>query len=154
MKRLAPLVVLFALLFGSLSKAQGGYLGLYTGTYAAIGLQYTTEPIRFSVGLDPFWYGFGITGAVDAKLGGFELAPAPDVRLDGYFGAGANAGFYFNSFLFTSGGGIVADAHGLVGLEYKLPGMNYSVYAEIQLGARLLPSFGFYPGGRFGINFR
>ncbi|RDI95037.1 hypothetical protein DV704_09250 [Meiothermus sp. QL-1] len=154
MNRLVPLVVSFSLLWASLAHAQAGYLGLYTGTYAAIGVQYTAEPIRFSVGLDPFWYGFGLTGAVDVKLGGFSLAPAPEVRLEGYFGAGANAGYYFNSYLFTSGGGLVADAHGLVGLEYRLPGMPYSVYAEIQLGARLLPTVAFYPGGRLGLNFR
>ncbi|MCX7600742.1 MAG: hypothetical protein N2Z75_02250 [Meiothermus sp.] len=153
MKRFAPVVVLCFLMFGTLAQAQTSYLGLYSGTYAAIGLQYTTEPIRFSIGLDPFWYGFGITGAVDTKLGGFTLSPSPDIRLDGYFGAGVNAGFYFNSFFF-SGSGLLADAHGLVGLEYKLPNMNYSLYAEIQLGARILPSFNFYPGGRVGINFR
>lgn len=153
-KALAPLIVLFALMFGSLGSAQS-YFGLYTSTYALIGLQNTTGPLRLGVGIDPFWYGFGIVGSADFTLGRFDFAPTSDFIAELYYGAGVNAGFYFSgSYFGSSGGGLIADAHGLFGIEYKLPASSYSVYGEIQAGLRITPFTGFYGGGRFGVNFR
>ncbi|MDW8357718.1 hypothetical protein, partial [Thermus sp.] len=74
-----------------------------------------------------------------------------------YYGAGVGAGFW-TVFSYT---GFYVFPHGLAGVEYKLPGMAVSAYAELNLGVgiglgalmswrSIAPDF----AGRVGVIFR
>lgn len=148
MKRL--LMVLAVALAVSVASAQSAGYGIYTGYPVLLGGQYQTGNFRLSAGLPWFGFGgFGIGASADAILGQAPVRLGPDLTLSFYYGAGANAALYF-------GGGsfFLADAHGLLGLEYLIANSSFSVYGESQLG------IGFYGGavgpafgGRFGIIF-
>lgn len=148
MKRL--LMVLAVALAVSVASAQSAGYGIYTGYPVLLGGQYQTGNFRLSAGLP--WFGFGVFGigaSADVILGQAPVRLGPDLTLSFYYGAGANAALYF-------GGGsfFLADAHGLLGLEYLIANSGFSVYGESQLGigfygTAIGPAF----GGRFGIIF-
>lgn len=150
MKRL--LMVLAVALAVSVASAQSPGYGLYTGFPVLLGGQYQTGNFRLSAGLPWFGFGaFGIGASADLILGQAPVRLGPDLTLNFYYGAGANAEVYF-------GGGsvFIADAHGLLGLEYLIANAGFSVYGESQLGIGLYGGAGVGPafGGRFGVIFR
>jgi hypothetical protein len=135
MKRLVPLLVLFALAFGSLGKAQSAGFGIYSGWPTWIGAQFQTDGLRLGVGLSSF--GFGADAGLMLGESPLAVAPgifAPGTELSWYYGAGMSAGFW----LFRGVGDLYVFPHGLAGIEAVFPGQPFSFYAEGQLG------FGFY----------
>lgn len=155
MKRLVPLLVLFALAFGSLGKGQSDGFGIYSGWPTWIGAQFQTDGLRAGVGFSAFGFGADL-GLIIAES---RLAAAPDLDLSWYYGAGAGLGIW----TFRAASGIYIFPHGLIGLEWQLPQADFSLYSEIQaglglylgdlataFGTNLRPDF----AGRVGIIFR
>lgn len=137
MKRLAPLVVLFALLFGSLGKAQSDGFGIYSGFPTWIGVQYQVSSFRLGAGLAFAGLGAGADYIVLEQA----IPAAPGFDLSWYAGAGASVGFWTVS----SNTGIYIFPHGLVGIEYAFPAQPFSVYGELQVG------FGIGTGALSGV---
>ncbi|WP_299431502.1 hypothetical protein [uncultured Meiothermus sp.] len=137
MKRLAPLVVLFALMFGSLGKAQSDGFGIYSGWPTWIGVQYQVSNFRVGAG-----FAFaGLGAGADYMFVEQALPVAPGFDLSWYAGAGVSAGLW----TFLGVGGIYIFPHGLIGIEYAFPGLPFSVYGEGQLG------FGIFTGSVAGV---
>ncbi len=126
MKRIAPLVVLFALLFGSLGKAQSDGFGLYSGFPTWLGVQYQVSNLRLGAGLAFA----GLGGGVDYMFLEQAIPAAPGFDLSWYAGAGASAGFW----TVLGNSGIYLFPHGLAGIEYAFPGQPFSLYGELQVG--------------------
>lgn len=137
MKRLAPLVVLFALMFGSLGKAQSDGFGLYSGFPTWIGVQYQVSNFRVGAGLAFAGLGAG----VDYMFLEQAIPAAPGFDLSWYAGAGASVGFW----TVLSNAGIYIFPHGLVGIEYAFPAQPFSFYGELQVG------FGIGTGALSGV---
>lgn len=137
MKRVAPLVVLFALLFGSLGKAQSDGFGLYSGFPTWIGVQYQVSNFRLGAGLAVAGLGAGADYIVLEQA----IPAAPGFDLSWYAGAGASVGFW----TVQSNTGIYVFPHGLVGIEYAFPAQPFSVYGELQVG------FGIGTGALSGV---
>jgi len=146
MKRLAPLAVLFALLFGSAGKAQSDGFGLYSGFPTFIGVQYQISGFRVGGGLALA----GLAAGANYIFLEQALPVAPGFDLSWYAGAGASAGFW----TISGNSGIYIFPHGLAGIEYAFPQQPFSVYGELQVG------FGFGTGalsnvlGGLDFNFR
>lgn len=137
MKRLAPLVILFALMFGSLGKAQSEGFGLYSGFPTWIGVQYQVSNFRVGAGLAFAGLGAGADYIILEQA----IPAAPGFDLSWFAGAGASVGFW----TFSGVGGIYIFPHGLAGIEYAFPGQPFSVYGELQVG------FGIFTGGVAGV---
>jgi hypothetical protein len=149
MKRLVPLFVLFAMMFGSLGKAQSQGFGIYSGFPTLAGVQFQSDGFRAGVGLG-LW-GFG--GDVALILA--ETPFAPGDALSWYYGAGV--GGSIGSVLGVTV--ITVFPHGLFGVEWQVPQAGFSLYSELQLGAGIVAAAGtaaLVPGfsGRIGIIFR
>ncbi len=137
MKRLAPLVVLFALMFGSLGNAQSNGFGLYSGFPTWIGVQFQVSSFRVGAGLALAGLGAG----ADYILLEQAIPAAPGFDLSWYAGAGASVGFW----TVLGNSGIYIFPHGLVGIEYAFPQQPFSAYGELQVG------FGFGTGALSGV---
>jgi hypothetical protein len=137
MKRLAPLVVLFALMFGSLGKAQSDGFGIYSGFPTWLGVQYQVSNFRVGAGLAFAGLGAGVNYMFLEQA----IPAAPGFDLSWYAGAGASAGLW----TLLGVGGIYIFPHGLAGIEYAFPGQPFSLYGELQVG------FGFFTGGVTGV---
>ncbi|MDX2005943.1 MAG: hypothetical protein SFU83_11750 [Meiothermus sp.] len=125
-KTVAPLIVFFALMFGSLGSAQSNGFGIYSGFPEWLGIQYQTNGLRLGAGLSFS----GLGGSADLIILESPLPVAPGFELSWYAGAGVSAGFW----LFRTLSGIYIFPHGLAGIEYKFPDQSFSVYGELQLG--------------------
>ncbi|MCS7068353.1 MAG: hypothetical protein NZN28_06965 [Meiothermus sp.] len=137
MKRLVPLVFLFAVMFGSLGKAQSDGFGLYSGFPTWIGVQYQVSNLRVGGGLAFAGLGAG----ADYMILEQAIPAAPGFTLSWYAGAGVSAGFW----TVLGNSGIYIFPHGLAGIEYAFPGQPFSVYGEGQIG------FGIGTGALSGV---
>lgn len=148
-KLLAPLVLLMALMVGSLGHAQSEGFGIYSGYPEWIGVQTQTGGLRLGAGLSFL----GIGGSADLVLGKQSLGTT-NLDLSWYYGAGVSAGVW----LFLAGQ-VYVFPHGLVGLEWDptamgLTGMKF--YTEFQVGAGISLPGGIYPdfNSRVGLIFK
>lgn len=126
------------------------YFGVFSGYPEAIGVQYTMDTMRLSVGLPLLGY-FGVAGSVDMIFGGAPLG-VQGMDLSYYYGVGAS-GFFASWGGFGSGFGV--DGHGFIGVEWMLPNSSLGLFSEAKLGVGFNTIFGLWPayGGRFGVNF-
>ena len=134
----------------STALAAKPYFGLFSGYPEAVGVQYTMDTMRLSVGL-PLLGFFGVAGSVDMMLGGGSLgAEGMDLRY--YYGVGAS-GFFASWGSLGSGFGV--DGHGLLGIEWMLPNSSLGLFSEAKIGVGFDTIFGLGPayGGRVGVNF-
>lgn len=140
------LVMALVLSVFSVGAAQSSGFGLYSGWPVWIGGQLQTGNLRLGAGLG--YYGIG--GGADLILA--EAPLVPDLGLTWYYGAGVSAYLYSS---FRAGIGIFP--HGLLGLEWAIPGLPFTFYGEGQIGFTIGFGGG-YTGldyeGRSGIIFR
>ncbi|WP_026234199.1 hypothetical protein [Thermus oshimai] len=151
MKRILAGVLLVGVL--SLAAAQSEGYGVYSGWPTYLGLQLQTGNLRLGAGLS----GYGFGGDVGLILAKTKLEAGPSVDLAWYYGLGGGVGFW-SVMGFT---GAYLFPHGLAGVEYRLPGMPFSAYGELQVGVGIglgdLANWrGFNPdfAGRVGLIFR
>lgn len=137
MKRLAPLLVLFVLIFGSLGKAQSDGFGIYSGFPTWIGVQYQVSNFRVGAGLAFAGPGAGVNYMFLEQA----IPTAPDFDLSWYAGAGVSAGLW----TLLGRAGIYIFPHGLAGIEYAFPEQPFSLYGELQVG------FGIFTAGVAGV---
>jgi hypothetical protein len=150
-KRLLVAVLVAGVFSSGLAQSEG--FGMYSGWPTYLGVQFQTANLRLGLGLS----GFGFGGDVGLILAKSKLEAGPGVDLSWYYGLGAGAGFW------SVGGssGIYLFPHGLAGVEYRLPGVPFSAYAEAQVGVGVglgdlagwrsfAPDF----SGRVGVIFR
>jgi hypothetical protein len=135
-------------MFGSLGKAQSDGFGIYSGWPTVLGVQFQTGDLRLGAGLATFGFG-GDVGLILAE------SPIPRGDLSWYYGLGAGLGLWRVGLV----SGVNVFPHGLVGLEWRVPQADFSLYVESQLGVNFFLGNGAFlttPGfsGRLGIIFR
>lgn len=152
MKKLLAAFILVGVL-ASFSLAQSPGYGLYSGWPTYLGLQFQAGNLRLGAGLS----GYGLGGDAALILAMAPLPAGPGLDLAWYYGAGVGAGFW-TVFSYT---GFYIFPHGLAGVEYKLPGMAFSAYGELNLGVGIgLGGLANWRGigpdfaGRVGVIFR
>lgn len=149
MKRMLAMALLVGVFF-SASLAQSPGYGLYSGWPTYLGVQFQSANLRLGLGLG----GFGIAGDAALMLGKSALPAGQGIALDWYYGAGVGLGVW----AFYAAGGFTVFPHGLLGVEYRFPGMPFSAYGELNVGVAFGVGnpLGFYPdfAGRAGVIFR
>jgi hypothetical protein len=145
MRRLRLLLVGLVMALGGAALAQSPGVGVYTGFPTYLGVQFQTGNLRLGAGLDVL--GIGADGALILDKNSLGTGEVP---LAWYYGVGLGAGLYF-------GGSFFLYPHGLIGLEFPLPGANVTPYLESQVGVGVVvPVFFPFPifSGRVGVIFR
>lgn len=151
--RFGRLLAVFLVLALGAAVAQSPGYGLYSGFPTYLGLQYQNGNLRFGVGLS----GYGFGGDAAMILAKSPLPAGQGIDLAWYYGAGMGVGFW-SVYTYT---GFYLFPHGLAGVEYRIPGMPFSAYGELNVGLGIglgdlagwrgvAPDF----AGRAGIIFR
>lgn len=140
----------FVALFFYVAFAQSPGYGVYSGWPTYLGLQFQASNLRLGLGLS----GFGLAGDAGLILAKNAVPNEAGVPLDWYYGVGVGVGVW----TFYNVGGITVFPHGLLGVEYRFPGVPWAFYGELNAGVSLglgaLSGFGPDFAGRVGVIFR